>query len=165
MPTCSRCQRRVWFWSAGLFGGPCTFCRAERAAARAEAACERQAARRADFERSGVLRRAWLGAGRGAPLGVFGLALIAASLVARSGGDPGVRYPFPGLPLEWILLSLVAAIAAGFVGWWLSSWLAGVACLAGVGAVGGAGLGGYRGLCGQWELFAESRAEPGRQSA
>jgi hypothetical protein len=164
MPTCSRCQRRVWFWSAGLFGGPCSICRAERAAARAEAAKAREAARRADFERSGVLRRAWLGASRGAPLGAFGLALVAASLVARSGGDPGVRYPFPGLPLQWILLSLAAVIVAGFVGWWLSSWLVGITCLVGVGAVGGATLGCYRGLCGRWELFAESHAEPRRQS-
>jgi hypothetical protein len=125
------------------------------------AARQRQVSRRLAFEQSGALRRAWLGARRGALHGVFGLVAVAASLLALAGG-PGVRYPFERLAAVWVLISLGAVAIAALVGWWLSSWLVGVACLLGIGAVGGAIVGAYQGLRGRWVVFAERGATPDR---
>lgn len=164
MPICSRCQRRVWFWATSVLGGPCANCRREQAAADHAAARQQEAARRLAFEQSGALRRAWLGARRGALLGAFGLAVIAASLLALTGG-PGVRYPFPKLALVWGLVSFGAVGVATLVGLWFSSWLIGVACLLVVGAAGEAVVGAYQGVRGRRAVFGESSAAPERKAS
>lgn len=146
MPTCLRCQRRVWFWEADLLGRSCARCREEEAQAMGATLREELAACQSTVREAGVARRVCWGVGRGALFGTLGLGVVGLSLLGLLGG-PGVRYPFRDQPLVWVIVHLGAVALAALVGWWFSSWLLGILCLLATGAVGGAIIGGYRGLC------------------